>query len=61
MFLGEYCFKELKKEDKNRTIKTILTIFGIVFVDVIVLDFCFYVCFTSSALPLKVTAVTWAS
>lgn len=36
MFLGEYCFKELKKEDKNRTIKTILTIFGIVFVDVIV-------------------------
>lgn len=33
MFLSEYCFKELKKEEKKRNIKTILTLFGIVFID----------------------------
>lgn len=33
MFLSEYCFKELKKEEKKRTIKTIFTIFGIMFID----------------------------
>lgn len=34
MFLSEYCFRELKKEDNKRNIKTILTLFGITFVDV---------------------------
>jgi len=34
MFLSEYCFKELKKEDNKKDIKTILTIFGIMFIDV---------------------------
>ena len=33
MFLSEYCFKELKKEEKKKNIKTILTIFGILFID----------------------------
>ena len=33
MFLSEYCFKELKKEEKKKDIKTILTLFGIVFID----------------------------
>lgn len=33
MFLSEYCFKELKKEEKKKNIKTILTLFGIVFID----------------------------
>lgn len=34
MFLSEYCFKELKREDSKKDIKTILTIFGIIFIDV---------------------------
>jgi hypothetical protein len=34
MFLSEYCFKELKKEKSKKNIKTILTVFGIVFIDV---------------------------
>lgn len=34
MFLSEYCFKELKKEDTKKNVKTILTLFGITFVDV---------------------------
>ena len=34
MFLSEYCFKELKKENTKKDIKTILTIFGIMFIDV---------------------------
>lgn len=33
MFLSEYCFRELKSEEKNKTIKTILTILGVVFID----------------------------
>lgn len=33
MFLSEYCFRELKKEESKRTIKTIFTIFGIMFID----------------------------
>lgn len=33
MFLSEYCFKELKKEENKKDIKTILTLFGIVFID----------------------------
>ena len=33
MFLSEYCFRELKKENSKKMIKTILTIFGIVFID----------------------------
>ena len=34
MFLSEYCFRELKKENKSENIKTIFTIFGIMFIDV---------------------------
>ena len=34
MFLSEYCFKQLKKEENNKLIKVILTLFGIVFIDV---------------------------
>jgi len=34
MFLSEYCFRELKNEESRRIIKTILTIFGIILVDV---------------------------
>ncbi len=34
MFLSEYCFRELSKDKKNRTIKTIFTILGIMFIDV---------------------------
>jgi len=34
MFLSEYCFRELRKEDKKKDIKTIFTLFGIIFVDV---------------------------
>ena len=34
MFLSEYCFKELKKEESKKEIKTVLTIFGIMFIDV---------------------------
>ena len=33
MFLSEYCFKELIKEEKKKNFKTILTLFGIVFID----------------------------
>ena len=33
LFLSEYCFRELKKEDKNKNIKTIITIWGITFID----------------------------
>lgn len=34
MFLSSYCFRELKKEDNKKIIKVILTIFGIMFIDV---------------------------
>lgn len=34
MFLSEYCFKEMKKEDSKKNIKTIFTIFGITFIDI---------------------------
>ena len=33
LFLSEYCFRELNKEDENNTIKMILTILGIMFID----------------------------
>lgn len=33
MFLSEYCFRELTKDNKKNTIKTILTILGIMFID----------------------------
>lgn len=33
LFLGEYCFKELKKEKNHKLMKTILTMVGIVFID----------------------------
>ena len=33
MFLSEYCFRELNKEDKNNIIKTMFTILGITFID----------------------------
>lgn len=33
LFLSEYAFKELKKENKYRLLKTMLTIIGIVFID----------------------------
>lgn len=34
LLLSEYCFKELKKEESKKEIKTALTIFGIIFIDV---------------------------
>lgn len=34
MFLSEYCFRELKKDDSRRNIKIILALFGIIFIDV---------------------------
>lgn len=34
MFLSEYCFRELKKEENNKTVKLILTVFGIIFIDI---------------------------
>lgn len=34
MFLSEYCFREIKREEKMKIIKTILTIFGLIFIDV---------------------------
>lgn len=34
MFLSEYCFRELKKEDNKKNIKTIFTLFGITFADI---------------------------
>lgn len=36
MFLSEYCFRELKREQNKKTLKTLLTMFGIIFIDVIV-------------------------
>lgn len=33
LFFSEYCFKELKNEEKNKFIKLVLTIFGIIFID----------------------------
>jgi len=33
MFLSEYCFKELKNEDRKKIIKLLLTIFGIIFIE----------------------------
>ena len=36
LFLGEYCFKELKKEENKKNIKLIPIIFGIIFIDVAV-------------------------
>lgn len=35
MFLSEYCFRELKKEENKKNIKTILTLFGVLFIDTI--------------------------
>ena len=34
LFLSEYCFIEMKKEDSKKNIKTIFTIFGITFIDI---------------------------
>jgi len=42
MFLSEYCFRELKKEESKRTIKTILTIFGIMFIDAAIFTYFSY-------------------
>lgn len=33
MFLSEYCFRELKKEENKKNIKTILTLLGVLFID----------------------------
>ena len=33
MFLSEYCFRELKIEEKNKNIKTICTMLGILFIE----------------------------
>lgn len=33
LFLSEYCFRELKKEEKKVMLKTIFTILGIIFID----------------------------
>ncbi|MGM9882370.1 MAG: hypothetical protein ACI31S_05960 [Bacilli bacterium] len=33
LFISSYCFEELRKEKKNRLIKTLLTIIGIMFID----------------------------
>ncbi len=42
LILSSYSFKELKKVDKNRTAKTVLTLVGIIFVDVFVLIYFSY-------------------
>lgn len=42
MFLSEYCFKELKKEEKSINIKTIFTILGILFIDVAIFNYFSY-------------------
>ena len=42
MFLGEYCFKELVKEDKNENIKTVFTLLGILFIDAAIFSYFSY-------------------
>ena len=42
LFLSSYCFKELKKEDKNELGKTLLTLVGIMFIDTFVLIYFTY-------------------
>lgn len=42
LFLSSYCFKELKKEDKNELCKTLLTLVGIMFIDTFVLIYFTY-------------------
>ena len=34
MFLSEYCFRELNKENKKKNIKNVFTILGVIFIDV---------------------------
>lgn len=42
MFLSEYCFRELDKEDKNVILKTIFTILGIMFIDAAIFSYFSY-------------------
>lgn len=42
MFLGEYCFRELEKEEKNKNIKTLFTILGILFIDAAIFSYFSY-------------------
>lgn len=42
MFLSQYCFRELEKEEKNRNIKTIFTIIGILFIEAAIFSYFSY-------------------
>lgn len=42
MFLSEYCFKELEKEEKSINIKIIFTILGILFIDAAIFNYFSY-------------------
>lgn len=42
MFLSEYCFKELKKEENNKNVKTIFTVLGILFIDAAIFSYFSY-------------------
>lgn len=42
LFLSSYCFRELKKENKNRLIKTLFTLVGVIFVDTFIFSYFIY-------------------
>lgn len=42
LFLSEYCFRELEKEAKNKSIKIIFTILGITFIDAAIFSYFSY-------------------
>jgi len=42
LFLSSYCFKELKKENTNKMLKTLFTLVGLVFIDVLIFVYFIY-------------------